>query len=90
MSEQNTSDVQSAYDAVAGEYVRRIYDELKDKPLDRQLLEQFAGELRGKGLVCDLGCGPGQVARSLHESGIEVCGVDLSAASSPAATNPGH
>jgi len=80
IAEQNTADVQRAYDAVAAEYVRRIYDELKDKPLDRQLLEQFATEVRGKGLVCDLGCGPGQVARFLHERGIEVCGVDLSRA----------
>lgn len=31
-----------SYDAVAEEYVRRIFDELKDKPLDRQLLERLA------------------------------------------------
>ncbi|MGA2443465.1 MAG: class I SAM-dependent methyltransferase [Tepidisphaeraceae bacterium] len=80
MSEQKTGDVQRSYDLVAQEYVRRIYDELRYKPLDRQLLDQFAADVRGKGLICDLGCGPGQVARYLHERGIEVCGVDLSAA----------
>jgi SAM-dependent methyltransferase len=29
-------------------------------------------------MACDLGCGPGQVARYLQGLGIQVCGVDLS------------
>jgi SAM-dependent methyltransferase len=76
---QKTSEVQSSYDRVADEYARHIYDELRHKPLDRQLLDRFADRVRGSGLVCDLGCGPGQVARYLHERGVAVCGVDLSA-----------
>jgi ubiquinone/menaquinone biosynthesis C-methylase UbiE len=28
--------------------------------------------------VCDMGCGPGQVARYLHEAGAPVFGLDLS------------
>jgi SAM-dependent methyltransferase len=32
----------------------------------------------GLGPVCDLGCGPGQVARYLHSKGVEVFGIDLS------------
>jgi SAM-dependent methyltransferase len=75
---QNTAKVQAAYDRVADEYVRRIYDELRDKPLDRRLLEEFADRLRGRGIVYDLGCGPGHVGRFLHERGVEVCGVDVS------------
>lgn len=71
---------QTSYDLVADEYVRRIFDELKHKPLDRQLLDRFAASVRGLGLACDMGCGPGQVARYLHEQGVEVCGVDLSPA----------
>src|SRR5258708_25186250 len=80
MIEQNTSDVQSSYDRVAGEYSRHLYDELRNKPLDQKLLDRFADRVRGTGLVCDLGCGPGQVARYLYERGIAVCGVDLSPA----------
>jgi trans-aconitate methyltransferase len=34
--------------------------------------------VRDVGPACDLGCGPGQVARYLHERGVQVCGVDLS------------
>ena len=29
-------------------------------------------------MACDMGCGPGHVARYLHERGVPVCGVDLS------------
>lgn len=72
-------DTQTSYDQVADEYVRRIFDELQHKPLDRQLLDRFAASVRGVGSACDLGCGPGHVARYLHERGVQVCGVDLSA-----------
>jgi ubiquinone/menaquinone biosynthesis C-methylase UbiE len=78
MIEQKTSEVQSSYDRVAEEYARHLYDELRHKPLDRQLLDRFADRMRDAALVCDLGCGPGQVARYLHERGVEICGVDLS------------
>jgi SAM-dependent methyltransferase len=78
ISVQKTSDVRSSYDGIANEYVRHVYDELRSKPFDRQLLDRFADSLRGAGLVCDLGCGPGQVARYLSDRGVAMCGVDLS------------
>jgi ubiquinone/menaquinone biosynthesis C-methylase UbiE len=77
-TEQKTGEVQSGYDRVAEEYARHLYNELQHKPLDRELLDRFAERVRGKGLVCDLGCGPGQVARYLHDKRVEVCGADLS------------
>ena len=69
---------QASYDAVADEYVRRIYDELQHKPLDRQLLDRFAASVREIGPACDMGCGPGHVTRYLHEHGVQICGIDLS------------
>lgn len=71
-------DYRASYDAVAAEYAARIFDELQHKPLDRELLDRFAARVRGAGPVCDLGCGPGQVARYLHAQGVDVCGYDLS------------
>jgi len=68
----------ASYDHVADEYVRHIYDELRHKPLDRQLLDRFAARVHGKGWCCDMGCGPGHVTRYLHEQGAQVCGIDLS------------
>ncbi|MEP7289729.1 MAG: methyltransferase domain-containing protein [Chloroflexota bacterium] len=73
---QKTHDLQASYDTVAEEYAQRIYDELKDKPLDRQLLDRFAREAQPP--ICDMGTGPGHVARYLHDRGAEVFGIDLS------------
>jgi SAM-dependent methyltransferase len=78
VDEEKTRHTQRSYDRLADEYVRRIYGELQHKPLDRQLLDDFASRVRGSGVVCDLGCGPGHVGRYLWEQGVEVCGIDLS------------
>jgi SAM-dependent methyltransferase len=76
MDQQNILELQDGYNCVAKEYVERIFDELDNKPLDRQLLDRFQKSVQG--LVCDLGCGPGHVARYLRERGASVCGIDLS------------
>jgi SAM-dependent methyltransferase len=76
---QKTGEVQADYDRLAEEYARHISDELRRKPLDRQLLDRFANEVRSAGKVCDLGCGPGHIARYLHACAVAVCGLDLSA-----------
>ena len=78
MDDEIIKNTQISYDRLADEYVRRIYDELQHKPLDRQLLDEFAARVKGNGSVCDLGCGPGHVARYLREHGVQVCGLDLS------------
>lgn len=69
---------QTSYDRVAGEYVRLIYGELSHKPLDRELLDRFAGRVRDLGQVLEIGCGPGHVARYLSERGVQITGLDLS------------
>jgi ubiquinone/menaquinone biosynthesis C-methylase UbiE len=78
MDEQSLNNLQMSYTQVAGEYVARIFDELDHKPLDRQVLDRFARQVREVGPACDMGCGPGHVARYLHSQGLPVCGVDLS------------
>jgi len=80
MNAHQRKDCQASYDLVAGEYVRRIFEELQHKPLDRQLLDRFAASVREIGPACDMGCGPGHIAGYLQRRGIEVCGVDLSPA----------
>jgi SAM-dependent methyltransferase len=71
--------IRSCYDAVAREYADRFAGELVHKPLDRELLTRFASEVRGRGQVYDLGCGPGQTTAFLHDRGVQVRGLDLSA-----------
>ena len=78
MAHEQISDVQSSYDRIADEYTRRISDELRNKPLDCSLLNRFADSVQNAGVACDLGCGPGHIARYLHGRGIQVCGLDLS------------
>jgi len=68
-----------SYDTIAAEYADRIYPELKSKPFDRQLLDRFADDVRMSGPVCDIGCGPAQIARYLFDRGVNVFGLDLSA-----------
>jgi SAM-dependent methyltransferase len=70
--------IREDYDRIADEYAQRVYPELKGKPLDRDLLRRLAESIGGRGSVCDLGCGPAQVARFLRDSGVEVFGLDNS------------
>jgi SAM-dependent methyltransferase len=73
------SDIQKSYDTVARQYADEIYAELAGKPFDRELLDRFAERVRGRGRVCDLGCGPAQIARYLRDRGVDAFGLDLSA-----------
>jgi SAM-dependent methyltransferase len=70
--------IRESYDSAAQAYAEHLFTELDRKPLDRHLLNRFAEEMRGRGVVADLGCGPGHVARYLHEQGVEVQGLELS------------
>ena len=73
-------DLQDGYDHVAEDYAHQFWDELAKKPFDRMMLDWLAEKVNGSGVICDLGCGPGQIARYLHGRGVQVCGVDLSPA----------
>src|SRR5579863_2074373 len=78
MSQDFTEAIRESYDCIAEDYAREIYGELQHKPFDRKLLDRFAAETAGRGQVCDMGCGPGQVARYLRDAGATVFGLDLS------------
>jgi SAM-dependent methyltransferase len=71
-------DTQTSYDAVAAEYAQRFYNEMERKAFDRKMLEWLAEKVGGQGVICDMGCGPGQIARYLHGLGVAACGIDLS------------
>lgn len=70
--------VRDSYDAVAVSYAEHVADELKSKPFDRAFLERVAVRLKGRGTVCEVGCGPGHVTRYLHDRGVHIRGLDLS------------
>ncbi len=42
------------------------------------MLDWLIAKVGGRGPICDMGCGPGQIARYLHSRGAAACGIDLS------------
>jgi ubiquinone/menaquinone biosynthesis C-methylase UbiE len=78
MNPNDPTAVRTDYDRIAEDYARKIYGELQHKPFDRELLTCFATALQGRGAICDMGTGPGHVARYLRDAGAEVFGLDLS------------
>ena len=72
------SNTQASYDQVAEEYAEKFKEEMDDKPFDRDCLDRLAREVGNLGPICDMGCGPGQIARYLHRQGVDTLGVDLS------------
>jgi len=78
MSNDTPQSVRETYDRLADAYARRYVNELQSKPLDRELLNRFAADMHGRGDVCDMGCGPGHIARFLRDIGASVFGLDLS------------
>ncbi len=71
-------DVRESYDSAASAYAEHLFHELDHKPLDRHLLDRYAEEVRGRGRVADVGCGPGHVTRYLADRGVDAFGIDLS------------
>jgi ubiquinone/menaquinone biosynthesis C-methylase UbiE len=67
-----------SYDTVAASYAELVVLDLDRTPLDRAMLEEFAGLVRESGPVGDLGCGPGHVTAYLDASGVSAFGIDLS------------
>lgn len=78
MDEKLARAIRENYDRLADNYARELYHELQNKPLDRELLSRFVCEVGGQGKICEMGCGPGQVARYLRDSGANLFGLDLS------------
>jgi ubiquinone/menaquinone biosynthesis C-methylase UbiE len=78
MDEKRIDSVRESYDLVSDEYARRLFRELVNKPFDLERLDRFVSDTQPRGKVCDLGCGPGQIANYLHDRGSDVVGLDLS------------
>jgi hypothetical protein len=69
MDDNIAQSIRENYDRLADEYACKLFNELLHKPLDRELLERFSSRISESGEVCDMGSGPGHVARYLHDAG---------------------
>jgi SAM-dependent methyltransferase len=73
--------VRRSYDRVAERYAAEVGGELDRRPLERALLAalpQLVGFELARGVVADLGAGPGHVARHVRDLGLHVVALDLS------------
>ena len=70
--------MQFNYDILAENYAAQFRDEMDKKPFDRKMLDWLIEKVGDSGTICDMGCGPGQIAGYLHSRGAAVCGIDLS------------
>ena len=74
----DTAGVRCAYDTAARAYAEQFAGELSQKPLDREMLREFARQVGERGPVCDAGCGHGRTTGFLRDLGLDVFGLDLS------------
>lgn len=77
-SKTENKNVRVNYDILAENYAEQFRDEMDKKPFDRKMLDWLMEKVGDSGIICDLGCGPGQIAGYLHTRGAAVCGIDLS------------
>ena len=75
---QDIKQIERLYDTVAREYAEAFSGEHEKKPQDQVILKRFARLIGDRRPVWDLGCGPGQTTRYLHDLGIDIFGLDLS------------
>ena len=80
MADSWLSDTRSSYDIDASGYAEKVRGLLGGRPYLRASLALFAELVHdaGGGPVADVGCGPGYVTGYLHDSGMDVFGIDLS------------
>jgi SAM-dependent methyltransferase len=77
MSESFKKNTGETYDKVAADYVEQFQNELDYKPFDRKILELLVEKVGKDATICDMGCGPGQIAAYLQSIGARSCGIDL-------------
>jgi ubiquinone/menaquinone biosynthesis C-methylase UbiE len=73
----DASVVRAAYDAVAADYADAFGGDLLRLPLDREVLDDFAGRVALCGPILDIGCGPAQVSQYLANQGAPMVAMDL-------------
>jgi ubiquinone/menaquinone biosynthesis C-methylase UbiE len=78
MNNKRKQKIKKAYDIASKEYANKCFFELYEKPLDRKLYDLFFERTVNKGLVLEIGCGPGEIANYLKMKGMEVIGIDIS------------
>ncbi|MCB1693540.1 MAG: class I SAM-dependent methyltransferase [Pseudomonadales bacterium] len=77
MKDEFNASLPAFYDDWSRGYADTFFNELDGKPRDRELLDLVVQRAAG-GRICDLGCGPGHIARFMSVLGANVQGMDIS------------
>ena len=74
--------IRTSYDIVAERYATELADGLIARPFERGMVLAFSELVRalGDGVVGDVGCGPGHIAKHLTGLGLRIAGYDVSVA----------
>jgi len=75
-----TRAVRHAYHLIADEYAEKFVDELANNTFDCSLIDETLSGRTSSGVLMDMGCGPGQMASYLSDSGHRTVGLDLTPA----------
>ena len=70
--------IKNAYDIAAKAYADICFYELYNKSLDKKLYDLFFERVVNKGIVIEVGCGPGEISNYLKMKGIDIIGLDIS------------
>jgi SAM-dependent methyltransferase len=74
--------IRTSYDIVAEKYATELADDMVARPLERGMLLAFSELIvaLGEGVIGDVGCGPGHIAKHLATLGVRSVGFDVSVA----------
>jgi ubiquinone/menaquinone biosynthesis C-methylase UbiE len=67
-----------AYSNISESYKNLYINELDSKPIDRKIYDLFFDRAQNKGLILEIGCGPGEISNYLWDKGLKITGIDLS------------
>jgi ubiquinone/menaquinone biosynthesis C-methylase UbiE len=67
-----------AYNLAADNYAAAFYNELDNKPFDRNLLKWFATQIPKDEIILEIGAGPGEVSGYLSSLGVKCLATDAS------------
>jgi SAM-dependent methyltransferase len=66
------------YNKIADKYQELFWNEMEEKPFDRQYLDAFLASLDKGSVIYDAGCGPGHITRYIFDKGYHIVGIDIS------------
>lgn len=78
MDTERQKTIKNAYNIAAKKYADMCFYELYDKPLDKKLYDLFFERVVNKGVVLEIGCGPGEISNYLKMKGLDIIGLDIS------------